>query len=218
MSLRLLPVLTASLVWGCATVAVPATPRSLELPAATRHAPRAYVVTELRAGESLPPLATDDCHDPRCGNTDAVATVLLSQARRAVFALLDRYVRALNGRSLDDLRPLFEDFVGTTAGAPPGVGRSREEVVGAYALVFDQIDRRGFGAGSVWVVSFEECRATRCSAVMRPGDWYIEWRPTGTRAAPSRGGAAPTRLVVRFTDGVPRIAAMNEEFLGRPSP
>ena len=80
------------------------------------------------------------------------------------------------------------------------------------------MDRRGFAALGLRVVSFDECRFSRCSAFLRPGDWYVEWRPTSFRIAPGPTGAAPTRMVVRFVDGEARIVALNDEFFGRRAP
>jgi hypothetical protein len=80
------------------------------------------------------------------------------------------------------------------------------------------MDRRGFGALSLRVVSYDECRAGRCSALLRPGDWYVEWRPTSFRIAPVPTAVAPTRMIIRITDGVARIAALNDEFFLRRMP
>lgn len=218
--LRPLPALL-TLTLGCAHAARPAPARPLDLaPDLARDASHPYQVAELRPGDALPRPDVTACADPRCGAAGAVAQVVLPHARAAVVALLDRYVRAMNARSPDALRPLFDDLVGTTggAGSRDGLGHAREHVVAAHAVLLDQMDRRGFGAVAVRVASFEECRAARCTALLRPGDWYIEWRPTSFRVAPVPGAFVPTRMIVRVRDGGARIVALNDEFFARRAP
>ncbi|MFO0605214.1 MAG: hypothetical protein U0324_18690 [Polyangiales bacterium] len=219
---RLLPLpLTLIVSLGCAAPAAVAPPRALDLPAAPpRDEPRPYVVAELSPGAAVPRPDVAACADPRCGEAGEVTRVVLPHPRAAVVDLLDRYVRALNARAPDDLRPLFEEVVGTTNGAAPreSAAHAREQVVAAHAQLLDQMDRRGFGALALRVVSYDECRAGRCGALLRPGDWYVEWRPTSFRISPVPTAVAPTRMIIRFTDGVARIAALNDEFFLRRMP
>lgn len=217
---HLLPAALVHLL-GCAHALPTAPPRALDLaPSPARGESLPYTLVELRPGDAIPRPDVTACADPRCGEVGAVARVTLPHGRAAVVGLLDRYVRAMNARALDELRPLFDDAVGTTGGASlrEGAGVAREQVVSLHAQLLDQMDRRGFGAVGLRVVSFDECRFARCSALLRPGDWYVEWRPTSFRVVPNPAGAAPTRMIIRLREGAARIVALNDEFFGRRGP
>jgi hypothetical protein len=215
---RLLPL--TLIVFGCAHAATPAPSRPLDLAATpTPDAPRSYAVAELRPGAALPRTDVTACADARCGVAGTIARVTLPDTRGLVVDLLDRYARAMTAHAADALRPLFDEVVGTTGGASlRDSGLARELVVGAHAQLFDQMDRRGFGALAVRVASYDECRALRCNALLRPGDWYVEWRPTSFRSVPGPGSVAPTRMIVRVRQGQARIVALNDDFFGRRGP
>lgn len=216
---RLLPL--PLILLGCAHAATPSPARPLDLAATPpRDPPRPYAAAELRPGEGLPRADVTACADARCGLAGTIAQVTLPDTRGLVVDLLDRYARAMTAHAADALRPLFDEVVGTTGGASlrDGIGLAREHVVGAHAQLFDQMDRRGFGALAVRVASYEECRSLRCNALLRPGDWYVEWRPTSFRSVPGPGSIAPTRMIVRVRDGQARIVSLNDEFFGRRGP
>lgn len=182
-----------------------------------------FFAAEVRAGVRLRGDLTacvgdDDASSPRCGHSGTASQVRRAVPVDAVLDLLERYVRAMSSRSPDALRPLLDDTLGTTTNPTPreGMGFSREVVVSLHERLFDMMDARGFVALGLRVLSYDACRVMHCNAWLRPGDWYVEWRPASLRAAVMPGfGVAPSRMVVRWRDGVPRIAALNEEFFGR---
>lgn len=146
--------------------------------------------------------------------------MVLFSPRAAVVALLERYVQAMNARDPEALRPLFDTTVLSTAGVTlrESVGYSREQVVALHAQLLEVMDRRGFAALALRVVSYDECRFARCGAQLRPGEWYVEWRPTSFRVVPMSVAVPPSRMVVGVRDGRALIIALNEEFFFRRMP
>jgi hypothetical protein len=209
---RSLSLLLPSLV-ACAHAASPQpSPRALDLTPAAVVA----VEPELRIASVGPDgarAAPDVCPSARCGLAGRPTQVTLDARRDEALAVFERYVRAVSARSAGDVRALLDD---TVASARDGAALSREAVVAQHTRLFDLMDARGFEATDVRVLSHAECRRQGRPVATGPGDWYLEWRTASFRAMPAPLAVAPpTQMIVRWRDGVGRVAALNHEFLSR---
>lgn len=212
---------SVALLAACAHAQAPSSTAAPQLELATATAPpddAVWRVAEVRADAPVrAPDPLHDCPSPRCGAVGSAAEVRLRAPRARVVELVARYVAAMNARSAEGLRPLFDEQVAAASGTVTREGGAfaREHVLALHARLFDQMDRRGFEASLVRVLSADECRAQRCQAALRRGDWLVEWRPTSFRASPMPGTpTAPARLVVRVRDDEARITALDDAFFG----
>lgn len=205
--------LLLSTLLACAHAASPQpSPRALDLTPAAAVA----VEPELRIAAVGPDGVhgePDACPSARCGVAGRPTQVTLDARRDEALAVFQGYVRAVSARSAGDVRALLDD---TVASARDGAAVSREAAVAQHVRLFDLMDGRGFEATDVRVLSHAECRRQGRPVATEPGDWYLEWRTTSFRAMPAPLAVAPpTQMIVRWRDGVGRVAALNHEFLSR---
>jgi len=158
--------------------------------------------------------------DEHSGNTGTPARVALGGQRDAVRDLWIRYVRALQDRSLAELRPLFVDVVSGVRGSFAPVTRDR--LMDAYDRLLQTLDPTSHALARLLepdqveiraVVDFS--RSNLPQPMARPGDWQI------ASALPIQSSAGfpvpyrdvPSTLIVRWVDGAPRVVAVDDFLL-----